>query len=396
MGITKHHAGSLIVYLFVFVSLCVAMTNMSVKQYSPDFSANKPAFTIINRDEETPLTQGLKDYMCEHGTEVLLEDTKEALQDATFFHGSEYILIIPDGFNDTFFTDEPVNLQTVTSTSSADGYYLDSLANQYLNFVRVYKNAAPDMSLGDIADEVNDDLALTAAVEKKNFSKSQPVDEMVMVYNRMQAYIQLVIIILGVGTILITFQRSDLRMRNLCSPVHPRSIVLQRLLFSAVLSVIAWLALCVVGLAVYGSHFEGVDFRIITFILLNSFVYMIVCLAIALIVGTFAKSLNSQNAMANIFSLGLSFLGGVFVPIEMFSEGLITAAKFTPTYWYNFALNNIVNIVDWNMQSLEPVFTAYLFQLGFAAAFFCISLVAYKYTNGAESSFATVKTELEM
>lgn len=393
--ITKRHAGSLIIYFVVFLALCIAMTNFSVDKYTPDFTAQKPEFTIINRDKETPLTEALRNYLREQGTEVVLEDRKEILQDATFFHASEYILIIPSGFHAALFTSQPSALQTIMTPDSAQGYYLDQLVNQYWNLVRTYQKAGLGRDAQEIADAISQDLSLAAQVEKKSFGSGKPVEDIVAVYSRMQAYIQLVLIILAVSTILLTFQRPDLRMRNLCGPIRPRSIVLQRLLFGAVVSVIAWLLLCLLSMLVYSPQLAGVDIRIIGLIHLNSFVYMIVCLALAMVAGSFTKSFNGQNSLSNILSLGLCFLGGIFVPLEMFSDAMLAVAKFTPTYWYSRALSGICSLSLWDAQTLEPIFQAFLFQLGFAAAFFCIFLVVHKYHNGAENSFGSVRTELK-
>ena len=38
------------------------------------------------------------------------------------------------------------------------------------------------------------------------------------------------------------------------------------------------------------------------------------------------------------YILGLAFLGGIFVPIEIFSDSVLQVAKFMPTYWYMMTL----------------------------------------------------------
>ncbi|MDF2567404.1 MAG: hypothetical protein K0R90_860, partial [Oscillospiraceae bacterium] len=143
--IIKRRAASFAIYFIIFISLSVIMTSFSADQYNTDFSEIKPNFTVINRDEDTALTKGLTTYLKQHGTEVVLKDQKDALQDATFYHASDYILILPKGFGKSFFKSEVSSLQTVTTPDSAKGYYMDSLANQYLNLVRTYETLNPNM-----------------------------------------------------------------------------------------------------------------------------------------------------------------------------------------------------------------------------------------------------------
>lgn len=38
--------------------------------------------------------------------------------------------------------------------------------------------------------------------------------------------------------------------------------------------------------------------------------------------------------VSNVIALGMSFLSGVFVPIEFLGDGIIKIAHFLPAYWY--------------------------------------------------------------
>ena len=46
-----------------------------------------------------------------------------------------------------------------------------------------------------------------------------------------------------------------------------------------------------------------------------------------------------MNAASNITGLIISFLGGVWVSLDLVGEPIATIAKFTPTYYYNEALH---------------------------------------------------------
>ncbi len=76
---------------------------------------------------------------------------------------------------------------------------------------------------------------------------------------------------------------------------------------------------------------------------------------------------------SNIIGLGLSFLGGIFVPLQYMSKGVLRFSKLLPTYWYvvtGEAIDNINNSVA----EYDIIFRNMGIQLLFAAAFFAIAV----------------------
>lgn len=393
--IIKRHFGAFALYFGIFITLSVVMTSFYTDSYSSDFSAQKPNFTVINRDSDSPLTDGLVAYLSEHGVEVVLDDEKEELQDATFFHATDYIAILPEGFHDAFWSGQPLNIETVTTTESAKGYYADSLVNQYLNLARMYIASSPETDEKTLVTSVIKDLKAEVKVEKKQFKAGAPVNENFQVYSRMMCYIMLVLIILCISNIMQAFRRTEVRMRNLCSPLNPRVMSGQQILCGVVVGIAAWLLMTAVGFIFYGTKLSGTDVRLIALILLNTFIVMLVSLSIASLASQFISGPNAQNAAANFLSLALCFLGGAFVPLEMMGEGLLAVSRFVPTYWYVTALDRICSLNSFSGDALTPIWQAMLIQLAFAAAFLCVTLVISKYQNQSERAFGSVRTELE-
>ena len=79
------------------------------------------------------------------------------------------------------------------------------------------------------------------------------------------------------------------------------------------------------------------------------------------------------NGINNVLSLGLCFLGGVFVPLEMLGNGIVSIAQFLPTYWYS-RINGILR--DYGELSSElwhTIWAGLLIQLAFALACFGVT-----------------------
>jgi ABC-2 type transport system permease protein len=286
-------------------------------------------------------------------------------------------------------------LETVKSTHTAQGFVADGLLNQYLNQARINLAAGGGLSEQELVAAVLSDLSFEAAAEKIRFGDGAPLDMSFRMYSQLLGYILLVLVIMCVTNITMVFRRPDIRMRNLCSPIKPRSLGGQQMLGGAVLSVFAWLLLTVVGFIMYGANLGGIDGRTIVLVLLNSLIFSIVAMSLASLCGLFARSANAQNAVANIFALGLCFLGGVFIPLDMLGDGILVFSRFLPTFWYVTALDGISSLTSFGAGAMAPVWQAMLIQLAFAAALFCVTLVVGKHQNQSEKFFSSIKTEIE-
>jgi len=393
--VVKRRFGSFLLYFVVFMALALILPALSADQFTADFTAVKPRFTVINRDANSPLTYGLMTYLRENGVEAEFEDDRSALQDATFFRATDYIVFLPLGFRDSFFSGDPISLETVKTTNTAVGFYVDSLINQYLNQARIYLAAGGTMSEEALVTAVLNDLSIEASVEKKNFGVSAPLDAGFRMFNQMLAYILLVLVILCVTNITMVFRRPDLRKRNLCSPMKQRSASAQQMLCGLLLSIVAWLLMSVIGLIMHGRNLDGVDIRIVAMILLNSLVFTTVAMSIAVLSGSFVRSANTQNAVANILTLGTCFLGGVFVPLSLLGDNILFVSRFLPTYWYVTGLDSISALTSFDFSALTPVWQAMLMQVAFAVAISCVALMINKYVSQSERFFSSAKTEME-
>ena len=105
----------------------------------------------------------------------------------------------------------------------------------------------------------------------------------------------------------------------------------------------------------------------------NALAFMLVCLSIAFLAGRQAKDDAQLNMAANVIGLAFSFLGGVFVPIDLMNKGMQKVAKFVPSYWYVSSNNSI-----WKIKSLSEagdIYRNWLIMLAFAVAVFAIALM---------------------
>jgi len=393
--VIKHHYVSYIVNFMIFIGLAVVISSLTANEFDPTFTEIAPSVAIINRDIESHLIEGLTTFMDENANIVELDDNRNALQDAIFYNATNLIVIIPDGFNDSFIAGNPMTLEIVTSNQIARAFIAENLIEQYMNMARMHFAVDSGLSEEAIVSAVLQDLKLEASVEKMFFGIAAPIDGIYMFYTGMMNYILLILCFLSVTNLTLVFKRTDIRRRNLCAPISLRSFSMQQMLASAAMSFAGWILTVALGLIMYGSNLGGVDPRVIGLMILNTFVLMIFALALASLMSAFVSNRNAQNAVANIMTMALCFLGGVFVPLEVMGDGIVAVSRFLPTYWNMTALTRIGALTALDAYSLAPVWQAIGVQLAFAAAIFAITLLVSKHVGQSERFASSIRTEVE-
>lgn len=111
--------------LLVFTGV---MSSNSATQYEP----SQTKIALINRDGDSPLLTGLRDFLAEKGELIPLEDDETALKDALIYGEIQYAVIIPDGFTDAFLAGEPVQAETMAVKMQASSVFCEQFVNQYL------------------------------------------------------------------------------------------------------------------------------------------------------------------------------------------------------------------------------------------------------------------------
>lgn len=368
--IIQKNLPQMMIFFVVFLSLEVAFTKLPSPVQTSDFRETKSSIAVINDDANAPFAGALYEYLASSATIKEIDIDKASLQDALFFRDVEYVLRIPSGYSEAFLSGKPLQLQKTTVPDSTAGVQIDALISRYLTLAALYRDTMPALSTEQLARYVADDLSKEAAVTFD--AGPSPVSSQSLMYYRYFAYSMSAILILGVGSIMMVFGQRDLRRRNYASCVHSVSINLQLVLGNLVFSVTVWALMILTGFFIYPAQISNASTLPL---LLNSFAYMLVCLCISLLCGYLIKSKNAQSAVANVLSLGLCFISGIFVPQEMLGKTVLRIASFTPTYWYAYAVDELINGFT------AKAGYAILIQLGFAAALLTVTLAISRYKS---------------
>jgi len=391
--IIRRNWPSFALYIIIFSALLVLFSTLSGQKKQLSFEAEKPKISIIQRDTDSALTDGLFRVLREKATEISLLDERDVLLDAVFFGEVDYILIIPEGFSESFLNGKDSTLEKLLPLGATDVFLLDSYIDQYMKTYRLYQEAFPSMEAKTISDKAFAQVTISAEVELKSFSNSGPFPTGLHVSFSTLLYPILAVCILLISNIFMSFEKPELRMRNLASPISLKSQNLQKVFASLLLCLSLLVILLILIFCVNADAIRTLDIRITGLLILNSFLILLVAVSISFLAGFFIKSSNVQSAVGNIVSLGMSFICGAFVPLELLEENVKNIARFLPGYWYIITIDNLRDLTHITAENLRPIWTAMLIQFGFAIAITAIALALSKAMQQSESAYGRTMTQ---
>ena len=320
--VMKKNIGTVMLYVGIFLALCIFFT--ASDNDMGNFEVSKAAVGISDEDK-SQISQALVDYLSETQKVCALSSKKDKMTDALFNGDVEFIIVIPERFGENLLAGKGEG-ELVTYTS---------LKMQVEEFVGAYSFY---LQQGEKAQEAlekaRENVKIEAQVELVGRDKSQKPDY--FYFFQYLAYIFVCVTITGIGPVLVCFGRKDLSERLTCSPVS-----------SSKRSMNIFAAMLVVGVGLYILFvilgrllFQGTWEHAAGYLILAG-LFLFVSVSLTFLLSSFLKTNNSLTMMSNILGLGMSFLGGIFVPMEFMGDKVIRAAHLLPTYWYMIGLEKV-------------------------------------------------------
>lgn len=142
---------------------------------------------------------------------------------------------------------------------------------------------------------------------------------------------------LGTVTVNLATERQYGILKRLGGTPLPRpALILAKVAAGAVLIAAVVIVLIIVGTQVYGAHLRGNSLEAVVVLIVG-----ILCFAtMGIVVGGIVNP-SSSVAVGNLLYLALSFMGGVFIPLDQFPTGLQNLAKALPSERMADALQTI-------------------------------------------------------
>lgn len=371
MKITKRNIGFILMYVAIFLGVSIAMQANASQNAVGNYAAQKLDIAVVDEDGGT-LAKGLISYLKQYHHVTAMENDEEVMQEAIFYETKDLIVRIPKDFETSCLENEE-ELKVTKVPGTYDAIFAQQQINTFLNEVRTYRAAG--YTIEDSLAAIDEQEPSEVTMIDLNGNAGQMPGYSYMF--RYAPYMFLAALCYVLGLILAAFQAKDVKSRMLISAVPQRRQVGEAILAFLVLGILLLIADIGITFALNGMDFLQAPNLI--YYLANTFVLMLVCLALSFMLGMFVTRPSLVNTIVTPLSLGMSFLCGVFVPLEFLGKGVKHFAQFLPVYWYE--INNEL-LIDY--QTIEgsvrtTILKGYGIQLLFAAAFIGVALAVSKY-----------------
>lgn len=385
LKIAKKNCPSAMLYFVIFMVICIMATSQNQESQNEIYKDEEINFTVFNRDG-SELGEAVKEYLSEKNQYVEVEDEEDAIRLSLYYRSVYYILIIPEGFEDAIAGGGDMEYENYKVADSAQGYYVNMEVESYMQTLKSYIAAGCDMDTAiektsatlreDIEVELLSDIQAKEVDGNPISANSSANKPSIYYFYQYVPYIFLAMVITALGPIIITFGKKDVKMRINVSAQTFKSYSLQMFLGVVTFGVIILALFNVLAVILYGS---SMSLASLVYYLILTLCFLMVCLGITYFGGFLFSNGATMGSFANVVSLGFSFLGGIFVPLELLGDTMKNIARFTPTYWYIQANDDIIGIEKFSDINIGEFAKNCGIQLLFAAAFFCIGLAVLKH-----------------
>ena len=370
MKILKKNAGLVVMYLVIFFSVALALQAAAGKEGSDSYQSKSIEIGMVDEDGQA-LAKGLREYLGKIHHITMLGNDREVLQENLFYRNVEYIVQIPKDFTQSCILDGE-SLKVTKVPGSYSSYYVDQQINSYLSMARAYLAAgfSQEEAVKAIESETHSQVKTLAG----NFGNVEAPGY--LYYFRYLPYLFLGVFCYVMGYILMAFRQGDIQRRMEASAVSMKRQILEGLLAMGVMGITLW-GIGIAGAGImYGKKF--CQSGNLGYYLANSLLMMAVALSLSYLVGMFMKNSNMLSGVANVISLGMCFLCGVFVPMSVMDQKVLKVSRFLPVYWYeqvNELLGEYTVLPD---HVVSKIYMAMGIEALFAVAFVCLILAAGK------------------
>lgn len=361
-----------------FMALFIGISN--VEDRPAEFDESRPNIAIIDRDESA-FSEGLTAFLADQAVLIEVEDSRAALQEATAQNLAAYIMIIPENYGEDFMAATQQGqsmdpLETVVSYESIAANMMNGLVDSYLNTAKTHVLGKTAASQNEVIRATNKDMEHTAEVTMLNFSDSAPVSGQWTLYMKFSGYTIMLSIIVCAGVVFSSFNRTEIRRRAIVSSTSSLSMNLQLAAAAFIIMLLAWAWVSMLGLVVFGGSLSAVDPLIVGLIILALLAFCTFPLAVGFFIGQLTTSEIALNSIGNVLALALSFLGGLWLSLDLMSDGVVAVAHFTPTFYYSETISGAVALIDHSSASLMPLVSNIGIMFLFSISVFALALVA--------------------
>lgn len=372
MTLVKRNFHMVLMYLGIFLGIAVLTQTANSKKTEDSYETAAVNIAVIKEDDSR-LADGLYDYLAETHNIVSIGDEKKDIQDALYYRYVEYVVVIPQGYQEKFLNGG-AKLQTTKLPQSESSQYIDAQINNYLNGVNVYYQSG--YSVKEAVERASEQTKITGKIklldQNGNAGQREPFAEFLRFY----PYIIIAILGLTVARIMMRFRSKRIRQRMACSAVSLSRQNMEGVLALCITSVGIWGITILLVLILYGNRFVLSPNK--WYFLGNTLIITLSALAMSFLIGVLVKKETVLTSVVNTVALGMCSLCGAFAPLDLLGNNVKRVSQFFPVYWYELLNDMLGQFHELSEDMLQTIWKGYAIQLAFALACLFVALAISK------------------
>ena len=292
------------------------------------FESETLGITVVD-ESGSESSEALIEYLSSSHEATVRDDvSRKVLEEQVFLMEIHGAVIIPDNFDTHVKNGEPA-VEIITDERAAASFQLETEVSKFLMFANAQFNDAGALDKDTLQSALDNkvDVELnsdTVIASEENFENAAA-------YSNFAAYWLMLFIMLSVGNLMSEYNKPELQKRIIAAPVSSTSGAVQILSAQSLVGIFAVLVMFFGLIGLYYDRLEGIP-------LAHIFVAMVLIMAFTLALQYAINALTTNrfivNGIANLVTLGLAFLSGIFIPIELFGDGAQRVAEFLPLYHF--------------------------------------------------------------
>lgn len=372
--VLRRYLGSIFMYAGIFLSIVLGVIIPQVTKNSTEsYSQARSDFAVFDYDEST-LSKTLVKYLEDnHDLVEIKDDNKETIQDELYNMNVDSVIIINNGFEEAFLQGDTTDCVDIYEIPNQMGsVLLKQYLNSFLSTVDTYVKAGFDVKdAGNKAVEVAE-----TKVEVEFLSESNSDIKAVQYFYTYLAWVFIAMCVESLAAVLLSVGKQEVKNRIECSPYKFVRMNLETVLGVLVTGFVICAVCVIISFVAFPKDMlcmEGL------FYILNAICMMSVALSLTFVISKLTANRQVISLLTNILGLGMAFLCGVFVPMEILSDSVIKIAHFLPVYWNVKAVNLIAS---YDASDLGTLMSYMGIQILFAVAIICVGMVIARRKRG--------------
>lgn len=180
--------------------------------------------------------------------------------------------------------------------------------------------------------------------------------------------------VFGAAATLITWREKKLLRRLRLAPVSTATVVSSRVVVSLAVALVQLILFVGVStLPFLGLQLDGAAYMAVPLVIAGTLAF----LAIGLLVGSVAKTVEGGSGLANLITLPMAFLSGAFIPLEAAPAWMSTIAKFLPLTYLVEGLKDVMVRGEGPQAAIIPI----VIMLVFAVVITLISTRVFRWDS---------------